>query len=150
LFRLSIALFLLIVAATAQAVEGEEVRIFSESLRIAEQSGTVEFEGKVRIEIRGAAVVCDHLIVRTSENDPSDVLSGTATGGVVVERGEDRVQADEAHLDLVADTVELTGSPSLSRGQTVISARKIVYRLDEGTATFLGPVMATFPETREQ
>lgn len=145
------AMFLLLtcVTAWAQPVDMEEVRIFSESLRIMDRSGIVEFEGPVRVEVRGVEVSCDHLVVNTSQNDPMIVLSGTATGNVVMVRGEERVEAGKARFDLEKETVELTGSPRLVKGQTIIGAERIIYLLREGTATFQGPVRAVFPGPKE-
>ena len=148
-FAAIIFLILTCVSAGAQPVDMEEVRVFSESLKIVERSGIVEFEGPVRVQVRGVEVSCDHLVVNTSQNDPLVVLSGTATGNVVVVRGEERVEAAEARFDLERETVELTGSPRLIKGPTIIGAEKIIYLLSEGTATFQGPVRAVFPGSKE-
>ena len=130
----------------AQTAEtGKEVRILSDSLLIMDRSGVVQFEGQVRVQLKGAKLSCDHLVVRTSEEDPSIVLSGTATGHVVMEHGGDRVEAGEARFDLESSTVDLKGSPRLLRDRTTISAERIVYLISEGTATFHGPVKAVFP-----
>ncbi len=146
--RVSASVMILLLAAAAAwagpAGTGSEIRVFSDSLRIKDQSGVVEFEGQVRVYLQGAEMGCDRLVVLTSENNPAVVLSGTASGHVVIERGEDRVEAGEARFDLEKETVDLTGSPRLQRGQTSISAERILYRLDDGTASFLGPVKAVF------
>lgn len=141
---LLLVLFMLGTTGWAKSERGEEVRIFSDSLRIVDQTGIIRFEGNVRVEMTEATLVCERLTVRTSEGDPSRVLSGAAVGNVVLERGQERVEAGEANIDVEKGTVELTGSPSLIKGRTIIQANRIVYMLDEGTAAFEGPVKAVF------
>jgi lipopolysaccharide transport protein LptA len=136
--------FMLCSPGWAQPDRGDGIRIFSDSLRIMDQTGMIHFEGNVKVQLTEAVLTCDRLTVRTSEQDPSKVLSGKASGSVVMERGQEKVEAGEALFDLEKDTVELTGSPSLLKGRTTIQAERIVYMLDEGTAAFHGPVKAVF------
>jgi lipopolysaccharide transport protein LptA len=146
------ALILLILGSPGwAATEGQEgeVRIFSDSLRIMDKTGEVQFEGSVKVQLSGTTLTCDRLIVNTSAEDPSKVVSGTATGKVVMERGQERIEAGEARFDLRSSTVDLTGSPVLFKGSTTIHAERIVYLLEEGTATFDGPVRAVFTGTEE-
>lgn len=133
----------------AQPDKGQGIRIFSDSLRITDQTGVIQFDGNVRVQLAEATLTCDRLTVRTSEQDPSQVLSGTAMGRVVMERGQERVEAGEANFDLEKATVDLTGSPSLLKGRTTIQAERIIYMLNEGTAEFHGPVKAVFMTAEE-
>lgn len=143
-FLVLIILLVFVLPAWAQPDNDDGIRIFSDSLRIMDQTGVIQFEGNVRIQMKDATLTCDRLTVRTSEQDPSQVVSGTAVGGVSMERGEERVQAGEAHFDLDEAMVELTDSPSLIRGKATIQAERILYSLEEGTAQFHGPVKAVF------
>ena len=148
----AIGLITLMLGPTAWAdpiPDESEVRIFSDSLRLVDRTGVVQFEGNVQIEFTGMTMSCDQLTVRTSQEDPSKVLSGTATGHVAMNHSQDRIEAGEARFDLERSTVDLTDSPSLFRGQTTIHAERIVYLLDEGTATFYGPVRAVFVKAGE-
>jgi len=126
------------------ADDSGEVRILSDSLKMMDQTGVIQFEGSVRIQLKEATLTCDRLTVRTDESDPSRVVSGVAAGNVLMVRGEERVEAGEARFDLVKGTVDLTGSPSLLKGRTTIQAERIIYSLEQGTAEFLGPVRAVF------
>jgi lipopolysaccharide export system protein LptA len=89
-------------------------------------------------------LTCDILIVHADETDASKILSGETSGNVVMIRGNDRVEAREAVFDLETGKVELTGTPRLTRGETTIEGEKIVYLIEEGTASFFGPVRALF------
>ena len=140
-----VALFFFAFPAGGQAVDAAGgVKIQSDSLRIMDQSGEIQFEGQVRVDLEGARLTCERLLLQTTGEDPPEVLRGTATGGVVIIRGSDRVTAERARFDLRDGTVELSGSPRLERGDATISARRILYRLDEGTADFEGGVRAEF------
>ena len=123
---------------------GEAVQISSDNLRIEERSGTVHFEGNVQVQLSEGFLSCDLLIVMTSKEDSSVVRKAEATGSVVLQRGADRVQAGKAIFDLEKGIVELTGDPFLTRADSTITARSITYSLDEGTASFEGPVKAVF------
>ncbi len=129
---------------------GEGVQISSDKLRIEERSGAVYFEGNVQVQLAEGALSCDLLTVRTSKEDPSVVREGEATGNVVLERGPDRVLAGKAIFDLVKGSVELTGDPQLTRADSTITAKSITYSLDEGTASFEGPVKAVFSSPENQ
>lgn len=132
-------------AMDSRALEvGKGIRIQSESMRVMDQSGEIRFQGKVRVDLEGTRMECDRLDLQASEGDPPEVYRGTATGNVLIVRGQDRVIADEARFDLREGTVELRGSPRLERGDATITARTILYRLQEGTADFQGQVEAEF------
>ena len=116
----------------------------SDTLQIQEQTGEVRFEGRVQVLLTEATLTCDLLVVQTETGDSSRVRSGRATGSVVMVRGSDRIEAQEAFFDLITGSVELKGSPSLYREGTAIEAERIVYSLEKGSAQFFGPVRALF------
>lgn|GEM_PF-5981809 len=132
-------------AVDSRALEmGKGIRIQSESMRALDQSGEIRFQGQVRVDLEGTRMECDRLDLQISEGDPPEVYQGTATGNVLIVHGKDRVIADEARFDLREGTVELSGTPRLERGDATITARRILYRLQEGTADFQGQVEAEF------
>lgn len=135
-------------ASALPSAEGR-VEVFSDALRITDRTGVVHFEGHVRVELEEGMLTCDRLVIRTSADDPSRILSGTAFGNVVLVHGTDRAEADQAVFDLERGTVELKGSPRLLRDSASILADRIVYLLEQGTATLYGPVRAVF-ETGEK
>jgi len=145
-----VILFFCVCSARAQAVDAVDgVRINSDSLRILDQSGEIRFEGRVLVEFEGARMECDSLLLKISEDDPPRILGGTARGSVVIKSGEDKATADQARIDMEKGMVELSGSPRLERGGAMISAQRILYRLDEGTADFNGQVRAEFAGPEE-
>jgi lipopolysaccharide transport protein LptA len=147
--RLLTLLLILFLTAPAWAADAG-VEVSSDTLRIEERSGVVFFEGNVHVRLADATLTCDLLTVRTLLDDPSSVREGEASGNVVLERGDDRIEAGKAVFDLVGGKVEMTGSPRLTRADSIITARRVTYFLEDGTASFEGPVKAIFtsPEDR--
>jgi len=138
------ALFL---AVTALAASDRNVTVHSNSLQILEARGDIRFEGAVEVRMAEIVLICDLLTVHTDNTDTSRIISGEASGNVVMTWGNDRIEAREAVFDLDAGTVEITGVPRLTREETTIEAEKIIYSMEEGTASFSGPVRAFFKAT---
>ena len=141
-YAAAVVITLLTTAAWAASDNG--VTVNSDSLQIQEKTGDIRFEGKVEVRIADVVLSCDFLTVHADEADTSRVVSGKASGNVVLTRGTDRVEAQEAVFDLEAGDVQLTGVPRLTREETTIEAEKIIYSIAEGTVSFSGPVRALF------
>lgn len=149
-YRVSLIAGLALCVALAAWVHADEnVTIRSDSLEMKEDTGEIRFAGGVEVRLAEAFFTCDLLTVKTGENNPAGIRSGTASGSIVLVRGADRVEAQKATFDLGAGKVELTGAPRLVREDTVIEAEKIVYTLEKGTASFEGPVRALFKAPEE-
>ena len=142
--RYMAAIIMVFFTATAWAASDKNVTVSSTTLQIQEKTGDIRFEGKVEVRTAEIVLYCDLLIVQTDKTDPSKILSGMASGNVLLTRGNDRVKAEKAVFDLEAGKVELTGVPQLTREEATIEAEKIVYSIEEGTVSFQGPVRAIF------
>ena len=123
--------------------------ISSSSLLLQERQGDIRFEGNVEVRMSDIVLTCDLLTVRSDTADPSKILSGKATGNIVLTKGVDRVEATEAVFDLEKGQVVLSGVPRLTREDTTIEAERIIYSIDDGTASFQGPVRALFKSPGE-
>ena len=134
-------------ATAAWAAPDKDVTVHSDSLRIQERTGDIRFEGNVEVWMEGVVLSCDLLTVQTDSADSSKVMSGQAAGNVVLVRGTDRVESQEAVFDLEAGNIELTGAPRMIREETTIEAERIVYSVEKGLASFFGPVRALFKAT---
>ena len=142
--RYMAAFIMVFFTVTAWAASDKSVTVNSTSLQFEEKTGDIRFEGDVEVRMDEFVLSCDLLVVQADEIDPSRILSGRASGNVVLTRGNDRVQAEEAVFDLKIGKVELTGGPQLIREESTIKAEKIVYSIEEGSASFEGPVRALF------
>jgi len=139
------AVALIMCAATAGlAASDNGVTVRSNSLQINEITGDIRFEGAVEVRMALAVLNCDLLVVHADSMDSSKILSGEAFGNVVMTRGTDRLEAQEAVFDLEAGNAQFTGAPRLTREETTIEAEKIVYSIEDGTASFVGSVRAIF------
>ena len=141
---LLIALLVMGLAAAGRTAEKESVTVRSDSLQIQEKTGNIRFQGGVEARMGDMMLSCDLLVVHTDEADPSRIISGEGSGNVVMIRGSDRVESQEAVFDLEAGNVELSGEPRLIREKTTIQADRIIYSIDKGTVSFHGPVRALF------
>jgi lipopolysaccharide export system protein LptA len=141
---LIVCLVITCLAATVWAAPDKGVTVRSDSLQIQEKTGDIRFEGNVEVRMEGVVLSCDLLFVKTDSMDSSRIMSGQASGNVVMIRGADRVESQEAIFNLEAGDVELTGEPRLIREETIIEAERIVYSVEKGAATFFGPVRAIF------
>lgn len=141
---------LMLLTSQAWAGPDDGVAISSDRLQIQERTNTIRFEGTVEVVLPDGQLSCDLLIVRADESNPSRIKSGEATGNVILTRGSDRVEAQKALFDLEGGNVELTGSPRLIREETTIQAETIIYSMDQGTASFSGPVKATFRKSGDK
>jgi len=139
----------LCLAAAGSAAADTDITIQSKTLEIQEKSGAISFEGGVEVLMGEITLTCDLLTVHAGSADPTAIVSGEATGNVVMKRGTETVQAQMAVFDLEAGNVELTGSPRLTREDTAIEAVRIIYSIEEGKASFVGPVRAIFKTSAE-
>ncbi len=143
----TVILIVLLIAGLAAAgltAAEEGVTVRSDSLQIQEKTGNIRFQGGVEVRMGEMMLSCDLLVVHTDEADPSRIMSGEGSGNIVMIRGSDRVESQEAAFDLEAGIVELSGGPRLIREKTTIQADRIIYSLDKGTVSFHGPVRALF------
>jgi len=131
-------------AGAAWAAPDKGVTVRSNSLQVQEKTGDIRFEGEVEVHLDDMIMSCDLLTVHADSTDSSKILSGEASGNVVVTKGLDRVEAQLGVFDLKGGSVVLTGTPRLTRDDTTIEAEKIVYSIEDGTASFSGPVRALF------
>jgi lipopolysaccharide export system protein LptA len=119
----------------------KEITVRSDSMRIEELKGEIQFMGNVVLTYQEAVLTCNTLVLLTENKSPSGVQRGIAEGNVVITHLEDRAEADRAEFDV----------PKLIRDRNIISATKITYFLGSGIANFEGPVEATIitPEETE-
>ncbi|MCJ7500192.1 hypothetical protein MUP29_08040 [bacterium] len=140
----TVAVLIMCLAAGAWAASANGVTVRSNSLQIQEKTGDILFEGEVEVRMAEMVLTCDLLNVKADAADPSKILSGEASGSVVMTRGKDMAESQKAVFDLETGNLELTGLPRLTREETTIEAEKIVYSIAKGTASFSGPVRAFF------
>ena len=144
-----VAVLIMCLSSISWAASDRSVSISSSSLQLQEKQGDIRFEGNVEVRMSDIVLNCDLLTIRSDTAEPSKILSGKASGNVVLTKGADRVEATEADFDLEKGQVVLSGVPRLSREETIIEAEKIIYSIEEGTASFQGPVRALFKSPGE-
>jgi lipopolysaccharide transport protein LptA len=128
-----IALFL--VAAPAATAAGDaslkgEAQVNADRLRVDHEHRRAEFEGNVRALYGGVALTCDRMVV--TYGDGGEVKTLTATGKVVVTRGDIRATAKTATLRARGGVLVLEGAPVLVKGTYRLSGSRIRVSLESG------------------
>ncbi len=136
-------LALLLLPALAAAAE-EPLAITADSLVIEQGGAVIRFEGKVTVKRGDLSLACARLVLRTADGDPARVRTGEGEGGVVLTRAGDRAESERITFDLEAGRAVFIGTPRLFRGKDIVRSTEIVYLLNDGKATFRGPVEALF------
>ena len=124
------------------AAVAAQIEVRSDSMTMNEKTGEIRFEGQVKVTASEGELTCDRLTLLPVEGAVGQVRYGRAEGNVVVTRQGDALRADRAEVDVPAGRIELSGSPTLSRGPSRIRAVRITYTLADRAAVFAGPVEA--------
>ncbi len=124
------------------SVAQDDLRIQSESMVIDESSGNIKFHGNVTLRKDSITISCDDLTLFSSESEPDSIARVIALGNVVFMMEDDSIHSERAEFDLENSRVVLTGKTLFKRGTERISANRIIYNLDTGTASFSGSVDA--------
>jgi lipopolysaccharide export system protein LptA len=119
----------------------QPVEVTSDSLSIDQTSGNAVFEGDVIViqgELRMAAA---RIEVIYSETDGARTVQDViATGGVLVTRGPDAAEGEEALYDVPSSILTMTGDVLVTQGATVISGDEMVVDMTTGMGTVDGRV----------
>ncbi len=97
---------------------------------------TATFKENVKVTRGPVTLTADALDVRYKDASHVDVV--TATGHVVVTRGERVARADRATLTAGDGRIVLTGSPTLTEGVNELMGERIEVYLDDEKATCVG------------
>lgn len=125
------------VRATGSAAEGAPpLHIDADAAEWDLKGHTARFTAHVRVTRGPVTLTADQLDVRYTANNRVDVVS--ATGHVVVTRGERVARADRATLTAGDGRVVLTGAPTLTEGINALTGDRIEVYLDQEKATCAG------------
>ena len=107
-------------------------------LEVQDRENRVILSGSVIVSQAGLTVRSDRMVVNYDDSGALDVTRITATGGVVVTRGNDRASGGTAVYDLGSRIITMAGNVRLSRGNDNLSGGRLVINLDSGVASIDG------------
>jgi lipopolysaccharide export system protein LptA len=119
----------------------QPVEVTSDSLFIDQTNGNAVFEGDVIVVQGDMRMAAARIEVIYSETDGARTVQDViATGGVLVTRGPDAAEGENAHYEVQAAILTMTGDVLVTQGPTVISGDEMVVDMTTGMGTVDGRV----------
>lgn len=95
--------------------------------------------GGVIVTQAGLTVRSDRMLVNFTDADGQlEIQRITATGGVVITRGDERASGDNAVYDFNRRIITMAGNVALRRGSDTLNGGRLVIDLDSGLSTVDG------------
>ena len=116
------------------------IEVTSDQLSVDQTDGTAVFTGNV-VVVQGAfRLTSDRVEVEYTETEPREIERMLAFDNVVIVRGVDAAEGDEAVYTLADRVVVMTGDVLLTQEQSAISGEVLTVQLDDGTGVMEGRV----------
>ena len=119
----------------------QRVEVVADSLTIDQITGREVFIGNVIIlqgDLRIAAEQVE--VIYGTGNGSSDVEEVIASGGVLVTRGEDAAEGDDARYEIESGLLTMTGDVLVTQGPTTIAGDSMTVDMATGNGTVDGRV----------
>ena len=129
----------------------QAVEVVADSLSIDQTSGRALFEGNVVIlqgDLRIAAGRVE--VIYSDAGATRGVDAVIASGGVLVTRGEDAAQSDEARYDIATALLNMAGDVLVTQGAITIAGDSMVIDMATGNGTVGGRVRTVFTPELQQ
>jgi len=118
----------------------DPIEVTSDRLSVDQADGSAVFTGSVVVVQGELRLTADRVEVEYTEIEPREIERMLAFDNVVLVRGEEAAEGDEAVYTLAEQTVVMTGDVLLTQEQSAISGEKLTVRLDDGTGVMEGRV----------
>lgn len=119
----------------------QPVEITADTLSVDRDAGNAVFSGNVLIVQGDLRMAAGEVTVIYSDNDgSSEVDQVIATGGVLVTRGDDAAEGQEAEYSVADASLTLTGNVLVTQGPTAIAGDRLVVDMETGSGTVAGRV----------
>lgn len=137
------------VAAAAQTAVGfggtahdasQPIEVTSDSLSVDQTTGNAVFSGNVIIVQGELRMAAGEVSVVYGAGETQQVQEVRASGGVLLTRGLDAAEGNEALYSVETATVLLTGDVLVTQGQTTIAGDRLNIDLNTGNGTVEGRV----------
>lgn len=103
-----------------------------------DRANQVIFSGGVIVNQAGLRIQSDRMLVNFTDAGQLEIQRITATGGVVITRGDERASGDNAVYDLNRRIITMAGNVALRRGTDTLNGGRLVIDLDSGLSTIDG------------
>ncbi len=103
-----------------------------------DKANQVIFSGGVIVNQAGLRLTSDRMLVNFTDAGKLEIQRITATGGVVITRGDERASGDNAIYDFNRRIITMAGNVRLRRGTDTLEGGRLVIDLDTGVSTVDG------------
>jgi lipopolysaccharide export system protein LptA len=94
--------------------------------------------GGVTVNQAGLTLQSDRLVIDFTDAGQLEIQRITATGGVIITRGNERASGDNAIYDFNRRIITMAGNVRLRRGADTLNGGRLVIDLDSGLSTVDG------------
>ncbi|TRD12717.1 OstA family protein [Erythrobacter insulae] len=108
------------------------------SIELQDRQNRVALSGGVTVTQAGLTVRSNRMLVNFTDIGSLNIQRITATGGVVVTRGNERASGDVAIYDFSRRIITLAGNVSLRRGTDTLNGGRLVIDLRSGVSSVDG------------
>ncbi len=108
------------------------------SIDLQDRQNRVALSGGVTVKQSGLTVRADRMLVNYTDTGSLDIQRITATGGVVVTRGNERASGGVAIYDFNRRIITMAGDVSLRRGTDTLNGGRLVIDLRTGNSSVDG------------
>ena len=126
----------------AQAFSGHNsnapVQFDAGDIDVEDRENRVVLVGGVTVSQAGMTVRSQRMLVNYSDDGDLSIARITATGGVDVQRGNERARGDVAVYDLQRRIITMAGNVTLSRGGDNLNGGRLTIDLASGRASIDG------------
>lgn len=119
----------------------QPVEVTAESLVIDQETGEAIFTGNVLMEQGNLRMAAARVrVLYEDTEDGREVREVIATGGVLVTRGSDAAEGQEAYYDVSTTMLTMVGSVLVTQGPTAVAGDRMVVNMRTGNGTVDGRV----------
>ncbi|MBI1404042.1 MAG: OstA family protein [Porphyrobacter sp.] len=129
-------------ALRAQGIASHDSRapvdIAADRIDLEERANRVVFSGGVSVTQAGLNIRADRMLVNYTDAGSLEIQRITATGGVVITRGDERASGDNAIYDFNRRIITMAGDVRLRRGSDTLNGGRLVIDLESGLSSVDG------------
>jgi len=119
------------------------IEVTANALTFDQETQIVLFEGDAKA-IQGDIVLQADVLEVIYNEDTGEVAEVSGTGSVVYDNGAERAEADTMAYSSDTNLLVLEGSVTMTQGQTVLSANRMVLNVTSNAAELTGNVRTRF------
>lgn len=118
----------------------QPIEVTSDSLRVDQTNGNAVFTGNVVIIQGDLRMAAGEVSVTYGTGEAQQIREVLATGGVLLTRGADAAEGEQAEYSVTESTVMLTGNVLVTQGRQTIAGDRLNIDLATGNGTVEGRV----------